>query len=81
MEIEDSTRRKFSITLQVTSKFRRVPLKGNRVTVSYMGLRSSEIPRASLRLENDFHRGVASKKEPNAKMRKGSENRKPQKSP
>lgn len=37
MEIEDSTRRKFSITLQVTSRFRRVPLKGNRVTVSYVG--------------------------------------------
>lgn len=36
MEIKDSTRRKFSITLQVTSKFRRVPLKGNRVTVSYV---------------------------------------------
>lgn len=37
IEIEDSTRRKFSITLQVTSRFRRVPLKGNRVTVSYVG--------------------------------------------
>lgn len=37
MEIEDSTRRKFSITLQVTSRFQKVPLKGNRVTVSYVG--------------------------------------------
>lgn len=37
MKIEDFTRRKFSITLQVTSRFRRVPLKGNRITVSYVG--------------------------------------------